>query len=104
MSASPNTNRYSIEIKDITGKSLVFINVDWTDDEARAALSEILRLASRPVQSNTPSEPNRASATCVSIGACAVPLAMPGSVVVLVVLLLEFPGVAVAACGRPIRE
>ena len=57
----PTTNRYSIEIKDVAGKTLVFINADWTDDEARAALAQILRLASRPDQSDLtkPREPNR---------------------------------------------
>jgi hypothetical protein len=61
LSASPTTNRYSIEIKDVAGKSLVFINADWTDDEARAAVAQILRLASRPDESNLarPPEPNR---------------------------------------------
>jgi hypothetical protein len=57
----PTTNRYSIEIKDVTGKTLVFINADWTDDEARAAVAQILRLASRPDESYLikPPEPNR---------------------------------------------
>jgi hypothetical protein len=52
LSASPTTNRYSIEIKNVAGKPLVFINVDWTDDEARAAVAQILRLAkpARPKQ------------------------------------------------------
>ena len=61
MSASPTTNRYSIEIKNVAGKPLVFINVDWTDDEARVAVAQILRLASRPDKSDLakPPEPNR---------------------------------------------
>ena len=61
MSASPTTNRYSIEIKDVSGRPLVFINADWTDHEAREAVAQILRLASRPDQSNLtkPPEPNR---------------------------------------------
>jgi hypothetical protein len=61
LSASPTTNRYSIEIKDVAGKPLLFINADWTDDEARAAVAQILRLASRPDESNltSPPEPNR---------------------------------------------
>ncbi len=61
MSASPTTNRYSIEIKDVAGRPLVFINADWTDDEARAAVAQILRLASRPDESNLTKlpEPNR---------------------------------------------
>jgi hypothetical protein len=61
LSASPTTNRYSIEIKNVAGKPLVFINADWTDDEARAALAQILRLASRLDESylTKPPEPNR---------------------------------------------
>jgi hypothetical protein len=51
LSASPTTNRYSIEIKNVAGKPLVFINADWTDDEARAAVAQIIRLASRPDES-----------------------------------------------------
>ena len=60
MSASPTTNRYSIEIKDVSGRPLVFINADWTDDEARAAVAQIIRLAGRPDESNLTSlaEPN----------------------------------------------
>jgi hypothetical protein len=61
LSASPTTNRYSIEIKDVAGRPLVFINADWTDDEARAAVAQILRLASRSDESNLTKlpEPNR---------------------------------------------
>jgi hypothetical protein len=61
LSASPTTNRYSIEIKDVAGRPLVFINADWTDDEARGAVAQILRLASRPDESNLTKlpEPNR---------------------------------------------
>ena len=57
----PTTNRYSIEIKDVAGKTLVFINADWTDDEARAAVAQILRLAGRPDESylTKPPGPNR---------------------------------------------
>ena len=60
MSESPTTRRYSIEIKDVAGKPLVFINADWTDDEARAAVAQIIRLAGRPDESNLTSlaEPN----------------------------------------------
>jgi len=62
LSASPTTNRYSIEIKNVAGKPLVFINVDWTDDEARVAVAQILRLASRPAQGNLTTPPER---TCL---------------------------------------
>jgi hypothetical protein len=51
LSASPTTNRYSIEIKNVAGKPLVFVNADWTDDEARAAVAQIIRLAGRPDES-----------------------------------------------------
>jgi hypothetical protein len=40
LSESPTTRRYSIEIKDVAGRPLVFINADWTDDEARAAVGQ----------------------------------------------------------------
>ena len=59
MSASPTTNRYSIEIKDVAGKPLVFINADWTDYEAREAVAQIMRLASRADTLTKPPEPNR---------------------------------------------
>jgi hypothetical protein len=60
LSESPTTRRYSIEIKDVAGRPLVFINADWTDDEARAAVAQIIRLASRPDERNltSPAEPN----------------------------------------------
>jgi hypothetical protein len=59
----PTTRRYSIEIKDVAGKPLVFINADWTDDEARAAVAQILRLAGRTDDSNLtrPAEPESRS-------------------------------------------
>ena len=60
MSESPTTRRYSIEIKDVAGRPLVFINADWTDDEARGAVAQIIRLAGRPDESylTSPPEPN----------------------------------------------
>jgi hypothetical protein len=60
LSESPTTRRYSIEIKDVAGRPLVFINADWTDDEARAAVAQIIRLAGRPDERNltSPAEPN----------------------------------------------
>ncbi len=56
---TPTTRRYSIEIKDVAGKPLVFINADWTDDEARAAVAQILRLAGPPDDNSltAPAEP-----------------------------------------------
>jgi hypothetical protein len=59
LSASPTTNRYSIEIKDVAGRTLVFINADWTDYEAREAVAQIMRLASRADTLTKPPEPNR---------------------------------------------
>jgi len=41
-----STRRYSIEIKDDTGKTVIFTAADWTDDERRAA--EVMRLARLP--------------------------------------------------------
>ena len=60
MSESPTTRRYSIEIKDVAGRPLVFMDADWTDDEARAAVAQIIRLAGRPDESylTSPPEPN----------------------------------------------
>jgi hypothetical protein len=37
--------RYSIEIKDDTGKTVIFTAAVWTDDERRAAVGQIMRLA-----------------------------------------------------------
>jgi hypothetical protein len=60
LSASPTTNPYSIEIKDVAGKPLVFINADWTDDEARGSGSDSATgQPSRPKQLDQPPEPNR---------------------------------------------
>ena len=43
------TRRYSIEVKDtITGKAVIFTVADWTDDERRAALAQVLRMAALP--------------------------------------------------------
>ena len=47
MSASPTTNRYSIEIKDVAGRTLVFINAYLTEYESSEAVAQIMRLASR---------------------------------------------------------
>jgi hypothetical protein len=60
LSKSPTTRRCSIEIKDVAGRPLVFIIADWTDDEARAAVAQIIRLAGRPDERNLTSlaEPN----------------------------------------------
>ena len=40
--------RYSIEIKDDTGKTVIFTAADWTDDEKRAAVAQVMRLAGLP--------------------------------------------------------
>jgi len=60
LSEFPTTRRYSIEIKDVVGRPLVFMDADWTDDEARAAVAQIIRLAGRPNESylTSPPEPN----------------------------------------------
>jgi hypothetical protein len=43
--AKQRTRRYSIEIKDNSGKTVVFTAADWTDDEKRIAVGQILGLA-----------------------------------------------------------
>jgi hypothetical protein len=40
--------RYSIEIKDDTGKTVIFTAADWTDDEKHAAVAQVMRLAGLP--------------------------------------------------------
>ena len=42
------TRRYSIEIKDPNNKTVLFTGVDWTDDERRIAVAQIMRLAGLP--------------------------------------------------------
>jgi hypothetical protein len=42
------TRRYSIEIKDDQGKTVIFTAADWTDDERRIAVAQVLRLAGLP--------------------------------------------------------
>jgi hypothetical protein len=36
------THRYSIEIKDATGRSVWFATADWTDEERRVAIAQKL--------------------------------------------------------------
>ena len=40
--------RYSIEIKDDQGKTVIFTAADWTDDERRKAVAQVMRLAGLP--------------------------------------------------------
>ena len=40
--------RYSIEIKDDTGKTVIFTAANWTDDERRVAVAQVMRLAGLP--------------------------------------------------------
>ena len=42
---NPKTRRYSIEIKDPDNKPVLFTAVDWTDEERRIAVTQIMRLA-----------------------------------------------------------
>jgi hypothetical protein len=42
------TRRYSMEIKDVDEKSVLFTAADWTDEEARVAAAQIMRLAGLP--------------------------------------------------------
>jgi|HubBroStandDraft_4_1064222.scaffolds.fasta_scaffold152640_1 hypothetical protein len=45
---TPKTRRYSIEIKDPDNKPVLFTAVDWTDEERRTAVAQILKLAGLP--------------------------------------------------------
>jgi hypothetical protein len=40
----PRTHRYSVEIKDAKGQSVLFTAADWNKDDLRVALARILRL------------------------------------------------------------
>ena len=40
----PRPQRYSIEIKDAKGQSLLFAAADWNKDDLRVAVARILRL------------------------------------------------------------
>jgi hypothetical protein len=42
------TRRYSIEIKDDQGKTVIFTAADWTDDERREAVAQVMRWAGLP--------------------------------------------------------
>ena len=42
------SRRYSIQIKDANGASLLMIKASWTEKERRAAFAEIERLAGLP--------------------------------------------------------
>ena len=42
------TRRYSIEIKDATGRSVWFAAADWTDEERRIAIAQTSRLCGMP--------------------------------------------------------
>jgi hypothetical protein len=44
----PKQRRYSIEIKDDTGRSVWFAAADWTDEERRIAIAQVMRLAGPP--------------------------------------------------------
>ena len=46
--AKQRTRRYSIDIKDDAGKTVIFTAADWTDDERRKAVAQVMRLAGLP--------------------------------------------------------
>ena len=50
--------RYSIDIKDAKGVSIFFTAVDWSDEERRAAVTQILRLDGVPEVHDDFSEPS----------------------------------------------
>ena len=59
--AMPKTRacRYSIEIKDAEGRSVLFTVADWDEDERRAAIARLLRLDG-VLEANSSSEPEPA--------------------------------------------
>jgi hypothetical protein len=62
------TRRYSIEIKDATGRSVWFAAADWTDDERRIAIAQNSRLCGMPDENcvtEAPKKPTKPA--CVSI-------------------------------------
>jgi hypothetical protein len=50
------TRRYSIEIKDANGKSVLFTTVHWDEEDRRGAVAQILRLNGVP-EAYDPAEP-----------------------------------------------
>jgi hypothetical protein len=48
MSDPARRRRYTIEIKEPDNQTVVFAAADWTDDERRNAVAQILRLADLP--------------------------------------------------------
>jgi hypothetical protein len=55
----PKTRLYSIEIKDAgTGQVVIFAAAEWSDEELRAALTQICRLAGI-VDERFPAPPER---------------------------------------------
>ena len=46
--AMARTRRYSIEIKDANGKSVLFTTVHWDEEDRRAAVAQIVRLDGVP--------------------------------------------------------
>ena len=47
------TRRYSIEIKSLGGGTVLFTAADWSDEERRIALAQIMGLESRTFDSTT---------------------------------------------------
>jgi hypothetical protein len=50
---SKYTRRYSIEIKSLGGGTVLFTAADWSDEERRIALAQIMGLESRTFDSTT---------------------------------------------------
>jgi len=55
--AKEPTRRYTIETKDDKGKPVIFTAADWTDDERRVAVAQVIRLAGLPIRTPLPSCP-----------------------------------------------
>ena len=60
--SAPNTDRYSIEIKNLTtGEIVILTAVDMTDDEKRVVVRQLLRLSGAPaalwIEDDEPKKP-----------------------------------------------
>jgi hypothetical protein len=50
-------SRYSIEIKDDKGNTVIFMAADWTVDDRRVAVAQVLRLTACPMPGASPTQP-----------------------------------------------
>jgi len=59
------TRRYSIEIKDATGRSVWFAAADWTDEERRIAIAQNSRLCGMPDENCFTEAPEKPTKRCI---------------------------------------